>query len=113
MPQTTEKTLTPNTSSPRNPQPILLRPDQIASGSTVTGTVVRNDLHPQANAKIRFVNANGQQLQPVSADATGKFQIRLAVGSYKIYTEDQAGRPTYHSDFTVNGGDRNVTVVSR
>jgi hypothetical protein len=113
MPQISEKTLTPNTAMPRPPQPILLRPDQVASGSVVTGTVVRNDYRPQANARIRFVTANGQQLQPVNADSSGRFQVQLAKGTYKIYTEDATGRPVYHSDFVVTAGERNVTVVSR
>lgn len=111
MPQTTEKTITPNTSAPKVN---LLRPEQIASsGTTVSGTVVKNDFRPQPNARIRFVSASGQEAQPVTADGTGRFSVNLSGGAWKIFTEEPTGQQIYHSEITLRGGNRNVMVVGR
>jgi hypothetical protein len=112
QPQTTEQ-LRPSTSAPLSrPVPAPFRPDQVASrGSSISGTVVRTDYKPQPNARVRFVSAKGQEV--VTADATGRFNVTLPAGQWKIYTDDAAGRAAFHSDFVVRDGNRNVMLVSR
>jgi hypothetical protein len=112
MPGVSEKM--PSTSMPARPLPANFRPDRVASsGSSIAGTVVR-DSRVQPGVRLRFVSATGQEYIPAQADATGKFQVSLASGSWKVYTEDATGRPSFHSDIQVQGGDnRNVVLVAR
>ena len=80
--------------------------------STVNGTVVKNGV-AQPGMQVTFVSAAGQQL-PVKADNTGRFHVTLNSGTWKVYTVDNAGRQTYHSDVTVRDSEnRNVMLVSR
>jgi hypothetical protein len=104
----------PNTSRPVRPVPANIRPDRVASrGSNINGTVVRDSL-AQPNVRLRFVSAAGQEFIPAQADATGKFQVSLASGSWRVYTEDATGRPNFHSDIQIRDGDyHNVVLVAR
>lgn len=104
----------PQTSIPVRPIPATLRPDRIASRDTnINGTVVR-DSRVIPGVRLRFVSASGHEYIPAQADAAGKFQVSLASGSWKVYTEDTTGRPNFHSDINVNGSEsRNVVLVSR
>lgn len=112
-PSTSEKGFNAQTSIPRPVPAPVFRPERIASnGAAVTGTVVRSDFQPKSGARIRFVSAQGEQL-PATADATGRFNVKLASGSWRIYMDDATGRATYHSDITVRSENRNVMVVSR
>ncbi|MFL5330420.1 MAG: hypothetical protein ACJ8C4_16075 [Gemmataceae bacterium] len=109
-PQTTERSLLGNTSTPR---PAPVRADRLASAnSAVVGSVVAANWQPQGNAKLRFVRDDNAAL-PVSTDAAGRFNVTLASGHYRIYTEDGTGRTVYHSDLTLTGESRNVMVVNR
>lgn len=106
--------MNPQTSFPVRPIPAKVRPDSIASnGTNINGTVVR-DSRAQPGVKLRFVSASGSEYIPAQADAVGKFQVNLASGSWKVYTEDTTGRPVFHSDISVRANDnRNVVLVSR
>jgi hypothetical protein len=114
MPSTTEKSVPSNLTSPK-PATVPIRADRLASrsnASNVVGSVVTATWQPQGNATVRFVSQNDATL-PVSTDATGRFNVVLPTGKWRIYTQDAAGRPTYHSEITVNGESRNLMVVNR
>ena len=82
------------------------------SGSTLSGQVVRNDFAPRAGAQVVFVNAQKQDVR-ATADAAGRFQVKLASGNWFVYVGDSDATLAYHNQMTVRGGDAPVTVVSR
>ena len=93
--------------------PADFRPERIASrGTNINGTVVK-DSRAQPGTRLRFVSANGSEYIPAQADASGKFQVTLAAGNWKVYTEDATGPPNFHSNVQISGDDRNVVLVAR
>lgn len=104
------KTMPPTSGTP-------LRSDRIASrsnGGRLQGQVVRDDrITPRANATLRFVNDNDEEVV-AKADPTGRFAVNLPAGEWTLYAPGTDGKATFHSTVYVKpSDDRRVTVVSR
>jgi hypothetical protein len=102
---------------PVTPPAPAVRPDRVAStnGTRVSGVVVLSDYTPRPNATLQFVSLGGREApQSVMTDPTGRFQVALPAGGYKIYLVDAAGRPAseYQVELRTNE-PREFTVVSR
>jgi hypothetical protein len=94
-----------------------IRPERVASynASTVTGVVVLSDYTPQPGARLQFVSLRGREAaQTVTTDPTGRFQVALPAGGYKITLVDAAGRPASEYQVELRANEpREFTVVSR
>jgi hypothetical protein len=107
----------PRQTIPAAPSSTPLRADRVASrssGGKLQGSVVRDDrITPRANATLRFVNDNDEEVIAKS-DATGRFAVNLPAGEWTLYTPGKDGQSTFHSTVYVKPtDDRRVTVVSR
>lgn len=115
---TRTRTAPPKTVAPPAPRGPI-RWEQVASlrkgGTTVTGTVVTADDMTRPAAQLHFVPIDNQDRRIVAtADREGKFDVALAAGRWRLYVDDAAGAPSYHSLLNVSGdGTRTVKVVSR
>jgi hypothetical protein len=57
-----------------------------------------------ANSRIVFIPTNGEMnSEEARSDASGRFNIRLASGSYAIYAENGNGRPVFVQNVEVRG----------
>jgi hypothetical protein len=115
-PPNPEPPLGPGGTSHKQPVPNAVPPtvkiDRIVSvtDAGVLGQVVSASNAPRAGAQVVFVNASQQgQLETVTANAAGQFQVALAPGGYLVYVHDAQGQPVYHSRIDVDG--KQPTVV--
>ncbi len=124
-----EPPITPQPNGPGNtsrptptaaPAPPTVRLDRIVSVPAPTsgqlqGRVVTAENLPQAGVELTFVRADSQDTrQPVVADSTGNFDVKLANGGWHVYMTGRDGKPAYHSLIEVRGDDsRPVVLVSR
>jgi hypothetical protein len=109
-------------SAPRRVMPAApaspVRADHVASrsstGGRLQGQVVRDDrITPKANATLRFVNENDEEVV-AKADRAGRFAVNLPAGEWTLYTPGKDGDSVFHSTVYVKqADDRRVTVVSR
>ena len=122
----------PDSSSFRQPQlraPVPAQPATPNTGARIRldritaaprhnteGQVVGSDRTPQGRAQVLFVNADRKgDRQTVTADHWGRFQAKLASGTWLIYVKEPSGRLSYQQKVEVADGKPTapITLVSR
>jgi hypothetical protein len=97
------------------PPPVRLERIVLGTESTLEGQVVRLDNAPRAGARLLFVSANlSGPRHEVTANATGRFHVALASGSWNVFVSRPDGGRDYHSRIEVTGNQPPfLTLVSR
>ncbi|MBY0522349.1 MAG: hypothetical protein K2R98_03085 [Gemmataceae bacterium] len=108
----------PAPAQPSSPPPVV-KLDRIvslpAAGGQVQGQVVQSNNAPRPGAKLVFVSAEKQAPQEtVTADNTGRFNVKLSSGGWLVYMTGNDGKSLFHSKIDVRGEEnRQVVLVSR
>jgi hypothetical protein len=82
---------------------------------SIEGQVIRADNAPTPGVQLTFVRTGTHdERQPVTADASGKFNVQLPAGGWMVYLTGSDGKTVYHSQIDVRGAEsRQVLLVSR
>jgi hypothetical protein len=115
---------TPTPSGLQSPEPPVRQQSQpkvtldrivSSSGNVVQGQLVQANYSPRANASLVFIKADQNNMrQVVTSGASGRFEVSLSSGSWRVYVTQPGGQQVYHSDIAVT--DRQtpfITLVSR
>jgi hypothetical protein len=92
--------------SPNSSPTVPARIDRIAQvpGQEVEGRVLTAASQPHAGARVLLVHKDRDtDRQTVTTDEQGKFQVRLASGSYLVYVRDAEGTAVYQDVLEVRG----------
>jgi hypothetical protein len=102
---------------PAGTVPSGARVDRIASRvkQPVDGQVLAANRSPRVNVKVVFISRDASQVKHVvRTDRAGRFEVTLTDGTWLIYVDDAAGRPTFQQTMQVrDGGPSDVVLVSR
>lgn len=111
------------TETPAQPEsfrrPSSIRMDKVTSRdpfARIQGQIVAsNYVSPLRHAKLLFVKEQQESSKvDASADGSGRFNVHLPAGSWRIYLSSRDGSLHYHSKIDVQPSqDRNLLVVSR
>jgi hypothetical protein len=100
--------------------PVAPRLDRIAydaapAQANLVGQVLRDTQQPKSGARLVFVSEGSSGRQEVATtDPTGKFQARLASGTWLMYVQDTQGKSVFHSKLQVKSDQvQQMTLMSR